>query len=337
MVKRPPRKPRDQWAPKREPDDPPLNDPGNPFAELADENPTLAGRIWLYPEREAEPSTDRWIAAIVAADQRKDQAPLAALLKSDHPLQGYARRHLANFIDRHQERDSLASLLTKLPDTELSQDDRLVLAAALQQPWKKTQGNRLISYEIGNENEALGRAEADVHDLIGQGQQLRVVLDRHRANGLSLEQALYKVKDRIWIDKDTPLRERLAELKFQNLNPKQIKDRLIGEGWTRDGETIAEVLTSKTLDDLARQRGWTSKEVVPERTVGQAVLIKLGDVRTLEEAVARLTSQHWTVDEAVDRVAKWWGIPNKQTLLDYCNKGRSSLRDKFNYLSGPKK
>jgi hypothetical protein len=344
MVKRPPkRKKRNPWAPKRQPDElwiePLPDDPSHPWWQLVDENPTLSDRPWLDPEREAEPSLGRWIAALIAVDQRKDQAPLASLLKSDHPLQRYASRYLFDFIHRHQEQDALAQLLAKLQfGAEMSRHDRLTLADLLKrQPWEKAVGNLPASYEIGDENEALGRASAMVKDLINQGKDLQERLDRHMAKGLSLEQALDKEKNRRWIDKDTTLKERVDEFKSQGLRPQQIQDKLVGQGWVRDDETIKQAMSSKALHELTRQVGWTSEEAVPERTVGQAVNIKLSDVRTFEEAVARLTSQHWTINEAADRVSKWWGIPSKKTLRHYCNKGRSSLRAKFKHLPGPKK
>src|SRR5437899_6839687 len=89
---------RDQWAPKREPDDfvgseelLPL--PSDPFLKHAHDHPSLGNRLWLYHEEEAEPSLPRWIAAFVAIDQRKNQKPLADLLRSHHPLQRYAQGH----------------------------------------------------------------------------------------------------------------------------------------------------------------------------------------------------------------------------------------------------
>jgi hypothetical protein len=335
MIKQ--RKRRQQWAPEREPDDlpqplQPLGDPSCPFLKLADDNPTFGDRIWLHPELEAEPSLDRWLDAILAIDdeRRKDQTKLAALLKSDHPLLQHARGHLANFIDRYQERDALAQLLAKLQSgARLSRDDRLALADMLErQPWKKTKGNRPASYEMRDENAALGRASAVVDDLRGQGKELKEKLDRLVAKGMSLEQALDRVKNRTWIDKDTTLKERVAELKSQGLNPRQIKDKLVGQGWVWDDRTIAEALDKNTVNELTRQRGWISEEVVPERTVKQAVdELVLGDGLSLEKAVTRLTSQRWTIDEAVDRVSKWQNIPGK-TLRNYCNKGRPSLQSK---------
>jgi hypothetical protein len=214
-------KTRRQWAPKREPDDlpeplPPLDDPSYPFLKFADDNPTFGDRIWIYPELEAEPSLDRWLDAILAIDdeRRKDQTKLAALLKSDHPLRQHARGHLANLIDRYQERYALPRLLARLQSgANLSRDDRLALCDMLErQPWKKTKGNRPASYEMRDENAALGRASAVVDDLRGQGKELKEKLDRLVAKGMSLEQAMDRVKNRTWIDKDTTLKERVAEL-----------------------------------------------------------------------------------------------------------------------------
>jgi SOS response regulatory protein OraA/RecX len=333
MIKQ--RKRREQWAPEREPDElfpePPSD---NPFLEFARDILTFGDRIWLYPELEAEPSLDRWLDAILAIDdeRRKDQTRLAALLKSDHPLQQHAREHLANFIDRYQERDALAQLLAKLQSgAELSRDDRLALADMLErQPWKKTKGNRPASYEMRDENAALGRASAMVDDLRFQGKELKEKLDRHVAKGASLEQALDRVKNRTWVDKDTSLKERVVELRSQGLKPQQIKDKLVSQGWVNinDDRTIEEALTKKTVNELARQRGWISEEVVPERTVKQAVgELMTSEGLSLEKAVTRLTSQRWTIDEAVNRVSKWQNIPRK-TLRNYCNKGRPSLRPK---------
>jgi SOS response regulatory protein OraA/RecX len=328
------RKRREQWAPERVPDElfpePPSDDPSHPFWQHVNDNPTFGDRIWLHPELEAEPSLDRWLDAILAIDdeRRKDQTRLAVLLNSDHPLRQHARGHLANFIDRYQERDALAQLLAKLQSgARLSRDDRLALADMLErQPWKKTKGNRPASYEMRDENAALGRASAAVDNLRGQGTELKEKLDRLVAKVMSLEQALDRVKNRTWIDKDTTLKERVAELRSQGLNPRQIKDKLVGQGWVRDDRTIAEALTKMTVNELARQRGWISEEMVPERTVKQAVdELMMSEGLSLEKAVDRLTSQRWTIDEAADRVSKWQNIPGK-TLRNYCNKGRPSLR-----------
>ena len=359
---------RRKWAPKREPDElddllfpePTADDLNNPFVKLAHENPSVGDRPWLYPECETEPSLARWIAALVAIDdpRRKDQAPLAVVLKSDHPLQQHARRHLIDFIDRHQERNTLAPLLDKLQSSaELSGDDRLALADLLeQQPWKKTPGNRPASHERRDENAALDYAETAVLDLKTQGKQLdrdlqdwMTGIDRENCplknKSLSFEQAFDKAKNRSWSVKDVTLKERVTELESQGLKPQQIKDQLVSELWVRvkDDKTIEQALLTeeghkrpllkrmsldKALDELARQRGWISQQTAPDITVKQAVdELITSEGLSLRKAVDRLTSQRWTTNEAVNRVSKWQDIPEK-TLRNYCNKGRPSLRPK---------
>jgi hypothetical protein len=340
MVKRD-RKPREKWAPKREPDAPPVplqppDHPSYPFLKHVHDNPRVGDRLWLMPDREAEPSLDHWIAALIAADQRNDQGPLTALLKSDQPLQQHARTHLADFIDRHQQRGAVAPVLRKLQsDIELSRRDRTILANLLDQPWTKTKGNRSISYEISTENIALDHAVAQVDSLRNQGTDLKTQVEELTANGLSFEQVYDRVRDQTWTVKDVALRDRVNDLKFKGLKPTEINNTLIGEGWIRNNETIKEALSHKSLPALIRQSGWVSKVLTPQNTtVGKAAELELGDVPTLKDAVDRLTRQHWSVADAVNRVSKWCEVPSK-TLLSYHKQGgRSWVRVK---LPRPKK
>jgi len=130
----------------------------------------------------------------------------------------------------------------------------------------------------------------------------------------------------------------VAELKSQGMNFQQIKDKLVSQSWAsiKDDKTVEDALAElldrmnrkKAMDKLTRQRVWSPEEAAPDTTVKKAVdELIMSEGMSLEEAVVRLTSQRWTIDEAVDRVSKRLGIP-KKSLRNHCQGRRPSSRPK---------
>src|ERR1700694_629396 len=196
MIKRP----KDAGQQQELDDLPPVDDF---YEQFAKDHAHYRTRVWLYPYLDAEPTLELWIEAFAAFDdpERRDQAKLAVLVKSDHPLEHYAHQYLIHFLKRYQEPLALCpQLLVNLKSgAKLSRDDRASLADLLEQkPWKRTKGNRPPAYEETAAEFDLAVTSAAVYDLVNQGKELTERLDQRMAKGMSLEQAFDKVKNRTW-------------------------------------------------------------------------------------------------------------------------------------------
>jgi hypothetical protein len=229
----------------------------DPYEQYAIDHAYDRARIWLYPYFEREPTLKLWIDAFAALDDpdRKDQDKLAVLLNSNHTLQHYASQFLFHVLEHYQEPTALCpQLLVKLKsDGKLTRDDRRALADLLQEPWTKTPGNRPPAYEETTAEFDLAEISAEVYELVDQGKDLVERLDRLTATGVSLEQAVDKVKNRWWSVKD----------KYWN-------------------QTAPDVRLNQVVDELTKSEGLSLEQAM-------ARLISRAHSWTVDEAVTRIS------------------------------------------------